>query len=118
MSDLSIDEARKGELMDRLRRKTVMEKASDLVPDECWIWTGSTNGSRRGGYGHIKFGPRDSSPKLIHRVSYELHIGPIPADKQIDHICAVKPCWNPAHLQAVTHQDNLLLHFKRRRGHA
>ena len=41
-----------------------------------------------------------------HRLSYELFVGPIPEGLELDHLCRVKGCYNPDHLEAVTHQEN------------
>jgi hypothetical protein len=43
----------------------------------------------------------------VHRVAYELAKGPIPAGMQIDHLCRVLTCCNPAHLEAVTPRTNV-----------
>jgi hypothetical protein len=67
----------------------------------CWLWTGSGNGR---GYGQIGEGNRNL---YAHRVAYELAIGPIPIGKQIDHLCRVRNCVNPAHLEAVTQKENV-----------
>lgn len=50
-----------------------------------------------------------------HRVSYELHIGEIPGNLQIDHLCSVRLCVNPAHLEAVTLAENVRRAQKKRR---
>lgn len=65
----------------------------------CWLWTGTI---RSGGYGRWP-GEKGS---LAHRVSYELHRGPIPAGMQIDHLCRIRHCVNPDHLEPVTHAQN------------
>lgn len=70
----------------------------------CWLWTGSFQ-SRRG-YGTTRRTGL-SQTRLAHRVSYELPHGPIPAGLEIDHLCRVPACVNPAHLEAVTHAENL-----------
>lgn len=71
--------------------------------DGCWIWHGSKN-SR--GYG--RFYPGRPLPSVYaHRWSYERFVGRIPAGLQIDHLCRVKHCVNPAHLEPVTARENM-----------
>jgi hypothetical protein len=53
-----------------------------------------------------------------HRVSYELHKGPIPEGLVIDHLCRVRHCVNPDHLRAVTHAVNILAGVGRGALHA
>lgn len=72
----------------------------ELDESGCWLWTGALN-SR--GYSCIGV---DGKSQLAHRVSYELHVGPIPEGLQIDHLCRVKRCINPEHLEPVTAQEN------------
>lgn len=67
----------------------------------CWEWTASV---RRRGYGRYG-GANNQLP--AHRVSYEALIGPIPDGLQIDHLCRVTGCVNPAHLEPVTQQENI-----------
>lgn len=66
----------------------------------CWIWTGSRNSN---GYGKLKV---DSGSVYAHRYSYERFIGAIPAGHTIDHLCRVRACCNPAHLEPVTQGEN------------
>lgn len=68
----------------------------------CWIWVGRLN---RNGYGRICLGGREP---MAHRVSYELHVGPIPDGLVLDHLCRVRCCVNPFHLEPVTVQVNTL----------
>lgn len=70
-------------------------------PGGCWIWIGAR---RKDGYGVIK----DSGVrKSTHRLSYELHIGPIePLDSYVAHRCDVPACCRPDHLFLATPQDN------------
>ncbi|HWU28041.1 MAG TPA: HNH endonuclease signature motif containing protein [Microbacterium sp.] len=69
-------------------------------PDECWIWNHALTEE-----GYARLGWKGWS-QLAHRVAYELLIGPIPEDMQIDHQCRTRSCINPRHLQAVTSQKN------------
>jgi hypothetical protein len=44
---------------------------------------------------------------LAHRVSYEIYKGAIPDGMQVDHLCRVRSCVNPDHLEAVPQATNL-----------
>lgn len=57
----------------------------------CAIWSGKLD---KNGYGP-------------HRRSFEVAHGPIPSGLTIDHLCRVKACQNPLHLQAVTRRENV-----------
>ena len=66
----------------------------------CWLWTGKP---AKNGYGVISVNNTD---RYAHRLSYELHIGPIPDGLTIDHLCMVRLCVNPEHLEPVTRSEN------------
>jgi HNH endonuclease len=68
----------------------------------CWIWQGYVNDS---GYGVIKIRPHRIR---AHRASWEALVGPIPDGLEIDHLCRVRRCVNPEHLEPVPHRVNAL----------
>ena len=67
----------------------------------CWIFTGARSSN---GYGSISVSGRVAS---AHRAAYEILVGPIPAGLQLDHLCRVRNCCNPAHLEPVTPRENV-----------
>jgi len=76
-------------------------------PDACWPWQGSHNGY---GYGHIKLPeghPSGNQFGMVYRIIFELEHGSISEGKEPDHTCRNPPCCNPAHLEPVTHQENM-----------
>jgi len=87
-------------LLDRSPAVERFWKRTIQSADGCWEWIGTIN---KVGYGYLS----DGVSKLAHRFAYELLIGPIPEGLQIDHLCNVRNCVNPAHLEAVTLQENM-----------
>jgi hypothetical protein len=80
-------------------RRRILNK---IVIDEngCWVW----QGWRSDGYGRIDI---DGRKRRVHRIAYEAWVGPIPATLMVDHTCNNRPCCNPAHLEPVTHGENM-----------
>lgn len=70
----------------------------------CWLWTGPLYRTGRGDYGAMCFQGRSHG---AHRVAWMLFRGPIPDGLEIDHLCEVKLCVNPRHLEPVTHVENV-----------
>lgn len=66
----------------------------------CWIWQLKKD---RYGYGHTAVRGKEY---MAHRLYYERGVGPIPVGYVIDHLCCVKDCVNPDHLEPVTPSEN------------
>lgn len=74
----------------------------DKVSSGCWIWArGFKNND---GYG--VFAPHKTM-RSAHRVSWVMHRGPIPDNLEVNHLCEVKACVNPDHLELTTHSKNM-----------
>lgn len=70
----------------------------------CWLWGGSTSN----GYGQI-VGNVPRLRVLAHRWAYATATGDwAPQGADTDHLCRQRACVNPAHLEVVTHQVNVL----------
>jgi len=65
----------------------------------CWRWIGAKQNS---GYGTVKFCGKNWR---AHRAFFTALVGPIKSET-LDHLCRVRECVNPAHLEQVTHKEN------------
>lgn len=72
--------------------------------EACWAWMGSIS---KKGYGMF-YRASDKRWLGAHRVAYELTVGRIPEGLHIDHLCRVRNCVNPSHLEPVTPTENTL----------
>jgi hypothetical protein len=72
-----------------------------VISDGCWEWTGART---RGGYGYFWLGV---AAYPAHRVAYATVVGAIPAGLDLDHLCRVRHCVNPRHLEPVTRSENI-----------
>ncbi len=87
--------------IERIKTKILIEPYSG-----CWLWTA---GTRTWGYAQTSLKNKTYS---AHKVLYEDKFGKVPDGLELDHLCKVKCCVNPSHLEAVTHTENV------RRGRA
>lgn len=73
--------------------------------DTCWLWTGQQTYN---GYGTFVF--RKTSKikgQGAHRAVYRTLVGEIPEGLTLDHLCRVRLCVNPDHLEPVTMAENV-----------
>lgn len=92
-TETEIREVVEGRLLARLKR----DESSG-----CLLWTGSIPPE---GYVQVRVGGRRTG---IHRFMYEQRVGPIPAGLHLDHLCRVRHCAEPAHLEPVTPRENMM----------
>jgi hypothetical protein len=77
----------------------------------CWLFTGWLDPQ---GYGTVTW---ERKGQRAHRVAYQELVGPIPEGLVLDHLCRVRNCVNPDHLEPVTHKVNLYRGFTEARKH-
>lgn len=69
--------------------------------DGCWLWEGAKIYS---GYGSVCWSEFETP--FVHRIAYMLWVGPIPPGLEIDHLCSVRNCVRPDHLEVVSRAEN------------
>jgi hypothetical protein len=74
-----------------------------VADDGCWHWLGAKTWH---GYGVVRWQGNENA--RVHRVIHELLVGVIPEGLQIDHLCRVRHCVNPAHMELVTSRENTM----------
>ncbi len=77
----------------------------------CWLWHGCVD---QKGYGRLH---SFYTSNVAHRWAYERFIGPIPHNHQCHHMCGVKGCVNPSHLEALTQREHSAKHPQTRKTH-
>jgi hypothetical protein len=80
----------------------VLQNRISIDERGCWLWTGRMN---RNGYGRAYWYGKEP---VVHRLVYEILIGQIPKGLVLDHLCRVRHCCNPEHLEPVTIRENTL----------
>ena len=85
------------------RRMSPLEESIEYEPNSgCWLWTAALQPK---GYAELQ---RNKKVILVHRLFYERYRGPIPPGLEIDHLCRVRSCVNPDHMEVVTSRVNSL----------
>lgn len=85
------------------KEASILERFLNLLKIDangCWLFRSP---SKRG---YANFGITKRFAVRAHRYAYEMYKGPIPTGLHIDHLCSVKNCCNPDHLEAVTPKEN------------
>lgn len=79
----------------------IEEKIERVTESGCWIWLGACQPT---GYSVVRF---NGKAARAHRVIYKIVFGSIPEGFELDHLCRVRCCVNPHHMEPVTHTENL-----------
>jgi hypothetical protein len=88
------------------KTRTLLERFSgkyEIGEAGCWLWTAALDSN-----GYSKLATTDGKWDRAHRISYRLFVGPVPDGMEIDHVCRVRRCVNPEHLEAVLPAQNKL----------
>lgn len=83
--------------------ETIFAKCMTVPFSGCWVWMGGDNG-KPDAHGRTKY---RGTMVYVHRLAYTLAKGPIPSKRVVDHLCRVRLCCNPDHLEAVTQFENI-----------
>lgn len=81
---------------------SILEKVQPITESGCWV---SDLVPQRDGYCMVAF---RGKKLMLHRVIYEQLKATIPDGYELDHICRVRCCVNPDHLEVVTPRENTL----------
>lgn len=73
--------------------------------EDCWLYAGYIN---KDGYGSFSYRPSKGkwTSTTAHKALYEHHKEIVPKDMCLDHLCQVRRCINPDHLEIVTRAEN------------
>jgi hypothetical protein len=99
--------------IDNLDEQTINRIISKISIDGetgCWNWIGQLN---HAGYGKFYY-HKDGKRHRIHKFMYIFAGGNVPDGYELDNLCRNRNCCNPAHLEPVTHAENM---FRARRTH-
>lgn len=87
--------------------------SSVLLDNGCWEFRGGSRNGTRGQYRRISW---DNKLLSVHRLAYEIWVGPIEYGKTVDHVCGLTTCINPRHLRVVSAGENVRAHWHEQRG--
>lgn len=89
-----------------MRKKTALERFEENLcyMGDCIAWAGDS----KIGYGVLKINHGKKQKRMMaHKFSWELVNGKVPDGLELDHLCRNPICVNPAHLEPVTHAENI-----------
>lgn len=91
----------------RFWAKVAVGPAPSYAPllGSCWMWTGAMAGPGAEKYGYLRV---DGKTIKAATLAYEAMVGPVPDGLHLDHLCRVRGCIRPTHLEPVTVQENML----------
>ena len=89
----------------KFNEKYLIDRSIPEPNTGCWLWLGSVS---QDGYSQV-----GKPPWSGHRIAFEVKHGPVPEGMEVDHICRVRCCVNPDHMQPLTHYDNLIKSYRK-----
>jgi hypothetical protein len=96
---LDFDPVVKARLLKKLEQRSIWENG-------CRVWQGYRD---QKGYGSIHIGNSRYGGYVVkvHRVAWAILKGPPPTDRDLDHRCRNRACWNVEHLRPSTTWENI-----------
>lgn len=95
--------------LEAIRANCILISRESVLGGPCWYWQGHVR--EDDGYATFDFGRRYLNgapiPEYIHRVAYEVANGSIDLGLIVDHLCKLRACCNPVHLEQKTQKANL-----------
>jgi hypothetical protein len=84
----------------------VLSKVLPSNEDGCWLWGGYCS---KDGYGEfsLRVKGRPNSKYRAHRLVWAAYRGEPDPSLDLDHLCRIRACVNPSHLEMVTRRENL-----------
>lgn len=81
-------------------RQRIIDKVTFEPNSGCWLWTGGVSSY---GYAASQIKGRQV---LMHRIVFEMHKGSVPKDGILSHLCNVRCCVNPDHIELWRESSN------------